>query len=304
MAHRLKRIPRLIGVFLLLAMLSVPQGASAGAYNLNVNGRVLSKAVPEMRNGQLMVWVSPMVEAMGGQVYWEPSVRRLTVTRQGRQVALWTGTHTAYQNGRRLWAPVAPYLNNGRVMVPAWWLAVRLGADVSFNGSTLYVNTSKLSPSDPLRRSHWYFPFPSGASYQDYVDTMGAPRSFEGDSHGHEGTDIMAPRGTPIVAVSAGTIVRYGWNTLGGYRVTIRLDEAPDYRFYYAHLDRYAPGLYQGKHVQAGELLGYVGNTGQGPERTEGRFPTHLHFGIYGPNGTVVNPYPYLRYWEGHKVNW
>ncbi|MFZ5813834.1 MAG: stalk domain-containing protein [Bacillota bacterium] len=300
---------RLAPLALALLLLLLPQAALAAGYSVVVNGRTVTDAQAELRSGQLMVSVRPFVEAMGGNVYWNSTAQMATISYKGSQLALWIGTHLGFQNGSKVWAPVAPYLRSGRTMVPAWWTAARLGAKVSYSNNTLYVNTGSTAPAPtpPTRPSHvlakpgYVFPFPAGAAYQPYVDTMGDSRYWQGRQFPHEGTDILAARGTPIVAVASGTVVRYGWNTLGGYRVTIQLDDHPEYRFYYAHLDRYAPGLWEGARVKTGQLLGYVGSTGEGPERTEGKFVDHLHFGIYGPNG-AINPYSLLKYWEANKI--
>lgn len=259
-----------------------------------------------------MVAVRPLVEALGGGVAWDDAHSQATVNFDGSQIAFWIGNTLVFQDGVALKAPVAPYLNRGRTMVPVWWLAVRLKAKVQFTGSTMMVETNdersggatgpgtRPDGSHLLMKANYMFPFAQGVRYEQYYDTWGDGRSYQGRQFHHEGTDILAKKGTPIMAVAAGTVVRYGWNTLGGYRVTIQLDDAPGYTFYYAHLDRYAPGVYLGAHVRAGQLLGYVGSTGEGPERTEGKFVTHLHFGIYGPGG-AINPYPFLNYWEAHK---
>lgn len=297
-----------------LLLILLPQAAMAAGYSVVVNGRTVPGTLSEMRSGQLMVSVRPLVEAMGGNVAWNASAKMITVNYKGSQVAMWIGNNLAFQDGNRVWATVPPYLKDGSAMVPGWWLSARLGAKVSFSGTTLYVNTGSTAPapaaaSDPnprpdhvLANPTYVFPFPAGAPYEPYSDTMGDPRFFNGRAFVHEGTDILAPKGTPIVAVASGTVIRYGWNTLGGYRVTIQLDDQPGYRMYYAHMDRYAPGIYLGAKVKTGQLLGYTGNTGEGPERTEGKFVPHLHFGIYGPDWQAINPYSLLKYWEGNKV--
>jgi hypothetical protein len=112
----------------------------------------------------------------------------------------------------------------------------------------------------------------------------------------HHGEDIFAPLGTPVVAVSDGTLLKVGWNTLGGKRLWLR-DRWGNY-FYYAHLSGFAPGVRDGVRVRAGAVVGYVGNTGDAAGT-----PYHLHFEIHpasllelGYDG-VVNPYPYLRSW-------
>ena len=116
----------------------------------------------------------------------------------------------------------------------------------------------------------------------------------------HEGCDIMYTENVaglvPIVSVTKGQITNLGWLYLGGYRVGITSDNGVYY--YYAHLDSYAPGLFVGKEINAGEFLGFMGNTGEGKEGAKGKFPVHLHFAIYifdeSGNEQCVNPYPYL----------
>jgi collagen type III alpha len=144
-----------------------------------------------------------------------------------------------------------------------------------------------------------------------FGDTWGAPRP----QGGHEGTDLMVPAGTPEYAITDGTIVPVtgsngnGWNSLGGYAVMLRASySAGPVRegdlFYYAHLDR-GSTLPLGASVRAGQLVGYAGDTGQGPEVTRGLFPPHLHFGWYDATGTrsylpsgAMNPYPLLEWLE------
>lgn len=302
----------LAALTLLLVML--PQAAMAAGYNVVVNGWTVPDTTAEMRSGQLMVSVRPMVEAMGGNVAWNSTTKMATVTYKGSQLAMWIGNNLAFQDGNKIWAPVAPFLKDGKTMVPGWWLAARLGAKVSFNGTSLIVNTGSSTPAPSptpnpnprpnhvLANPNYFFPYPAGAVYEPYFDGMGDPRYYDGKTFAHEGIDILAAKGVPIVAVASGTVVRYGWNTLGGYRVTIRLDDQPGYTMYYAHLNGYASNIYLGAKVKAGQLLGYTGNTGEGPERTEGKFVTHLHFGVYGPDGNAINPYTLLKYWEGNKV--
>ncbi len=115
-----------------------------------------------------------------------------------------------------------------------------------------------------------------------FTDTWGAPRS---GGRFHEGVDIIAVRGTPVVAVESGTVKRMGNGGLGGITVWLRGDSGDEY--YYAHLDGWASGLAVGQHLPAGGLLGYVGNTGNAAYTV-----THLHFEFHPGGGGAVNPYP------------
>jgi murein DD-endopeptidase MepM/ murein hydrolase activator NlpD len=111
----------------------------------------------------------------------------------------------------------------------------------------------------------------------------------------HEAIDILAPRGTPVVAVDDGRVARLFTSAAGGLTV-YQFDREEKFIYYYAHLDRYADGLAPGGALKRGDVLGYVGTTGNAPKNTP-----HLHFTIFrtGPEkkwwkGTPVNPYPFL----------
>lgn len=140
-----------------------------------------------------------------------------------------------------------------------------------------------------LRGPRSPFTFPVFAPYA-YLDTFGAPR-MEGTSfyRRHEGTDIFAPSATPIVAVVDGIVERVGSDLLGGTRLWLR-SPADGWTYYYAHLSGYAPGIANGVLVQRGQVLAYVGNTGNAK-----RTPSHLHFESHQPGGRAVNPYPILN---------
>jgi murein DD-endopeptidase MepM/ murein hydrolase activator NlpD len=112
----------------------------------------------------------------------------------------------------------------------------------------------------------------------------------------HQALDIMAPRGTPVRAVEDGTIAKLYRGLLAGNAI-YQFDAAKSRVYMYAHLDRYAPGLKQGQAVKRGEVIGYVGSTGNAPASAP-----HLHFAMHelGEDkrwwkGTPVNPYPLLR---------
>jgi murein DD-endopeptidase MepM/ murein hydrolase activator NlpD len=129
-----------------------------------------------------------------------------------------------------------------------------------------------------------------------FGDTFGA---FRGDVAGkwHHGEDLVAPAGTPLLAVADGTLFSVGWNDIGGWRLWLR--DAGGNEFYYAHLDAYSPLAVAGRRVKAGDVLGFVGDSGD----AEGGLP-HLHFEIHpveflslGYDGAVA-PYPFLIAWR------
>lgn len=154
-----------------------------------------------------------------------------------------------------------------------------------------------------------YFPVAKDAAGGETVsfgDSWGGARSYGGERR-HEGTDIMPStkeRGYfPVVSVSDGIVEKKGWLKLGGYRLGIRAKKGA--YFYYAHLDHYADGIEEGTAVKAGQVIGYMGDSGYGEEGTVGKFEVHLHFGIYmniADKEVSVNPYQILRYLEKRQV--
>lgn len=131
-----------------------------------------------------------------------------------------------------------------------------------------------------------------------YHNTWGDRRGF-GGLRIHEGTDIFADYGTPVLSTSYGYVELKGWNRFGGWRLGIR-DGQNNYH-YYAHLSSFKKGIKQGSVVKPGDVIGYVGSSGYGPPGTSGKFPPHLHYGMYKFNGLTTysfDPYPYLKSWE------
>lgn len=118
-------------------------------------------------------------------------------------------------------------------------------------------------------------------------DSFDAPR--DGGARVHRAIDIMAPRGTPVLAADEGLVYRVSSNRLGGLTVYL-LDEHQRFIYYYAHLDRYRDGLRAGTRLARGEVLGYVGTTGNAPENVP-----HLHF--------QAMRFRRDRYWDGEPVN-
>jgi murein DD-endopeptidase MepM/ murein hydrolase activator NlpD len=150
-------------------------------------------------------------------------------------------------------------------------------------------------PTDVIPRltaSGYVFPVYGAASFGN---TFNAPRATTG---WHHGEDIFAPLGAPILAVADGIVYSVGWNRIGGLRFW--LQDTAGNEFYYAHLSAFSPLAINGAQVRAGDVIGFVGNTGDA-EHT----PYHLHFEIHpvsllyrGYDGSAVPPYPYLIAWK------
>ena len=143
----------------------------------------------------------------------------------------------------------------------------------------------------PLSPNGYVFPVYGPAAY---TNTYGAPRATV---TWHHGEDIFAPLGAPILAVADGTVFSVGWNDIGGFRFWLR--DRQGNQFYYAHLSAFSPLAVNGNEVRAGQVIGFMGNTGD----AQGT-PYHLHFEIHpvsllpmGYDG-VVPPYPYLLAWR------
>ena len=159
------------------------------------------------------------------------------------------------------------------------------GAGAIGPGGPLYGIRPKLTAG------HYVFPVYGPSSY---IDTFGAARS---DVTYHHGDDIFGQLGQPLVACADGTIFSVGWNKIGGNRLWIV--DAEGNQFYYAHLSAFATTAVNGAHVKAGQVVGFMGHTGD----AEGT-PVHLHFEIHpvsllylGYDG-AVDPTPYLDAWR------
>jgi murein DD-endopeptidase MepM/ murein hydrolase activator NlpD len=126
-----------------------------------------------------------------------------------------------------------------------------------------------------------------GARLGRIEDSFDAPRD---GGRFHDAVDILAARGTPVLSADDGTILRVGTNALGG-KVVWAADSSGRFALYYAHLDRFARGLRDGRPVSRGQVIGYVGTTGNAPADVP-----HLHF-------QVVRLSDLKRYWDGAAVN-
>jgi murein DD-endopeptidase MepM/ murein hydrolase activator NlpD len=150
-------------------------------------------------------------------------------------------------------------------------------------------------PTDVIPRlttRGYVFPVYGQASF---TNSFNAPRATTG---WHHGEDIFAPLGAPVLAVANGIVYSVGWNKVGGLRFW--LQDLAGNEFYYAHLSAFSPLAINGAQVRAGDVIGFVGNTGDA-EHT----PYHLHFEIHpvsllykGYDGSAVPPHPYLIAWK------
>lgn len=144
----------------------------------------------------------------------------------------------------------------------------------------LYLHIARLNTKEPDAKIAMPV---QDVSTTQITNNWHAPR---GTDRLHEGQDIFAPRGTPVLSATEGYIMNIGENNLGGQ--TVSVIGAGGRNYYYAHLDSYAPHIAEGDYVTRQTLLGYVGTTGNA-----GGTPPHLHFGVYAPGG-AMNPLPLL----------
>jgi len=131
-----------------------------------------------------------------------------------------------------------------------------------------------------------------GVTASQLTDTFYQPR---GEQRQHEALDIMAAKGTPVIAAADGKVVKLFQSKPGGLTV-YQFDPTEQYAYYYAHLDRYADGVLEGKELKRGDLVGYVGSTGNADPNAP-----HLHFAVVALTpekqwwkGTPLNPYPLM----------
>jgi murein DD-endopeptidase MepM/ murein hydrolase activator NlpD len=132
----------------------------------------------------------------------------------------------------------------------------------------------------------------AGVTANELTDTFNQARD---GTRRHEALDIMAARGTPVIAASDGKVAKLFTSVSGGLTI-YEFDPSGTHAYYYAHLERYAAGLAEGQAIKRGDVIAYVGSTGNASEDAP-----HLHFAIFalGPEkrwwqGTPVNPYPML----------
>lgn len=199
--------------------------------------------------------------------------------------------------------------------IAAWTLGGCLLAIVIFLAATIRVIEPAPAGSEPLAQSALAEhdapagrrPAPGGVAQGPALmvpvagiaastlhSNWGEPRG--GGTRGHQGLDIMAPEGTPVIAAADGAVEKLYFSNGGGGVTLYQRSADGGWMFYYAHLRGYAPGIAEGRRVRAGETIAYVGDTGNA-----GTGNYHLHFGVamMAPGerwwqGTPVDPYPLL----------
>jgi len=148
------------------------------------------------------------------------------------------------------------------------------------------------NPFEDLRQRHLTLPV-EGIKKEDLRDNF---NELRGGTRRHEAIDVLAPRNTPVLAVEDGKIAKLFYSDAGGITI-YQFDPTEKYVYYYAHLERYADDVREGRNVTRGHVIGYVGTTGNAPRDTP-----HLHFAIFKMGeekkwwqGTPIDPYSVLR---------
>jgi murein DD-endopeptidase MepM/ murein hydrolase activator NlpD len=165
------------------------------------------------------------------------------------------------------------------VILPMCFVGWAGAQDVAAVGAALLAQRTLQMPVDGVRAE---------ALTDSFMDAR--------TGHGHEAIDIAAPRGTPVRAADDGTLVKLFASKPGGLTI-YQFAPGGELAYYYAHLDRYADGVREGMALRRGDLIGYVGTTGNAPEGAP-----HLHFAVFRLGaqkqwwkGEAINPYPALR---------
>ena len=196
---------------------------------------------------------------------------------------------------QRGWVPAATELAESHAATPAVLpaepdpaaptLVAPAGVDAAIEDAATTLEPAGSGDLDELRARRLTVPV-EGISREQLFDHFDDPRG----ERRHEAIDIMAARGTPVRAVEDGVIARLFDSHVGGLTI-YQFGPQGRFAYYYAHLDRYAPALADGDAVRRGQVIGYVGTTGNAPDDAP-----HLHFAIYRLG-------PERRWWEGEPLN-
>lgn len=269
--------------------------AAIDQYERNV--RLVRPDIPKKTDGVISINIRPELW-YGSLLYEKPTNNAAIISLLGGIGRDGNGDGIADPNqDEDILASMQTYLLTYGVTEDQWALALWdwYQRDVSVATIRNYAKIYQKYKSIRLDNHSYIMPLYSNHSIKA---SYGDARSF-GGRRMHEGVDIFAPYGVPVKSVSYGYIELKGWNRLGGWRIGIR-DMSNNYH-YYAHLGGYAKGLETGQIVEPGTVVGYVGSTGYGPPGTAGKFPPHLHYGIYKDNGKTewsFDPYHFLLQWK------
>ena len=173
---------------------------------------------------------------------------------------------------------------------------MRLAAGATAIATVVLVGIGTAADDDDavreLRKRHLELPV-QGLARDDLRDSFEDKR---GGSRRHEALDILAPRNTPVLAVEDGRVAKLFGSKAGGNTI-YQFDPTAAFAYYYAHLERYADGLKDGDRVERGQVIGYVGTSGNAPPDRP-----HLHFAIFKLadakrwwQGVAIDPYPVLK---------
>jgi murein DD-endopeptidase MepM/ murein hydrolase activator NlpD len=179
-----------------------------------------------------------------------------------------------------------------RDLVPSMPSAMTTAPTPAGGPPAIATPTIGADPLEDLRKRHLELPV-RGVERDELRDTFDETR---GGTRRHEALDILAPRHTPVLAVEDGRVAKLFLSNAGGMTI-YQFDPTSIYAYYYAHLERYAEGLEDGDVVERGQVIGYVGTSGNAPKDTP-----HLHFAIFKLTdqkrwwqGTALDPFPILK---------
>ncbi|MBO9130709.1 M23 family metallopeptidase [Bacillus sp. 165] len=273
--------------------------AAIDQYERNV--RSVRRDIPKKQDGVISIYFKPEI--------WSGSLNPNQNDKQPFTIALFGGIgldgdndgYADQNNDRDLLYTMANIIghygnNREHIKIMLWEHYKRAKTVELITGfSRMYAHYGKIDIEGNA------FPVPISSNHS-YRSTFGARRSF-GGLRSHEGTDIFAGYGVPVRATCYGIIETKGWNRLGGWRIGIR-DLHNNYH-YYAHLGGFSKDVKLGQIVEPGTVVGFVGSSGYGPPGTAGKFPPHLHYGLYKDNGYTewsFDPYIHLRLWKQQEL--